>query len=438
MVFSRRTIAFSLTALALLAGGLALGEHRSSAPPYDRPAPRMAALSARDRVLVVAPHPDDESVGCGGLIASAVAAGAAVQVVYVTNGDAFRTAAQKLFSEKSVPSQDYEKLAQMRQREASAALAKLGVDGSHAVFLGYPDRGIDQLWLRNWDVADPYTSRYTKTDHGPYGSSLRQHAPYAGRALVDDLESAIRSFRPTMVVAPHPRDIHGDHWSSYCFTVAALYELKLLDRVKLWLYLVHTQNRWLSPSGRLLDPTAAPAMPDEFKTQWYTLPLTADEARRKRAAIGEHSTQLLIMKDWLMNFARQRELYGHVPVATFGGFGPVLQRKQPPGGRRAAPEGTIIAMRMGLISPGLWIGLDTARQPSAKVECRAHLHLLHGGRVGPPETYVLRPRSGKPRQSVEVVVASVPHDVGAVMCAADTWRGSAQLDRIGWAMVRVY
>ncbi len=430
-------IAISLTALALFAGGLALGEHRTSALPYDRPAPRMPAVAAGDRVLIVAPHPDDESVGCGGLIASAMAVGAAVQVVYVTNGDAFRTAAQKLFSERSVPGKDYEKLAQMRQREAVAALARLGVDGSHAVFLGYPDRGIDRLWLQNWSPADPYTSRYTKTDHDPYGGSLRAHAPYAGRALLDDLDSVIRTFRPTIVIAPHPSDIHGDHWASYCFTVAALYELKLLDNVKLWLYLVRTQNRWLSSSGRLMDPTAAPAMADEYGTQWYTLPLTADEARRKREAIGKHSTQLLVMKDWLTNFARQRELYGRV---TPGTLAPdyALQRKQPPGGKRSAPEGTILAMQMSMTSHGFWVRLDTARQPSAKVEYRAHLHFLHGGKAGPPETHVLRSRSGKPQPCVEGVVASVPHDVDGVMCAADTWRGSTQLDRMSWAIARVH
>jgi len=37
--------------------------------------------------MVVAPHPDDEVLGAGGLIQQAVAAGAEVRIVYLTNGD---------------------------------------------------------------------------------------------------------------------------------------------------------------------------------------------------------------------------------------------------------------------------------------------------------------------------------------------------------------
>ena len=393
-------------------------------------------MAAGDRVLIVAPHPDDESVGCGGLIASAVATSAAVRVVYVTNGDAFRVSAERVFSEKGVASHDYEKLAQMRRREAVTALARLEIDRSHAVFLGYPDRGIDQLWLRNWSPAEPYTSRYTKVDHGPYGDSLRPHAPYAGRALLDDLESVIRSFRPTIVVAPHPSDSHSDHWASYCFTVAALYETRLLGSVRMWLYLVHMQNRWRSPSGKRMDPTAMPEKPDGYGTRWYALPLSANGARRKREAIQEHSTQLLIMKDWLMNFARSRELYGRV---TLGAFGPerALQAKQPPAGRDAIPEGTILPLSMSMASHGLRVRLDTGGQPAAKIEYRAHVHFLHGGRVGPPERFVLRHRPGQSSQFVEAIVAPAPHDVDGVMCAVAAWRGSTQLDRMHWTAVRV-
>ena len=44
-------------------------------------------FSEGDRVLIVAPHPDDEALGAGGLIQSAVDSGADVKVVYLTHGD---------------------------------------------------------------------------------------------------------------------------------------------------------------------------------------------------------------------------------------------------------------------------------------------------------------------------------------------------------------
>src|SRR5580704_2711504 len=44
-------------------------------------------ITANDRIIVVAPHPDDEILGAGGLIQQACAAGAEVHVIYLTSGD---------------------------------------------------------------------------------------------------------------------------------------------------------------------------------------------------------------------------------------------------------------------------------------------------------------------------------------------------------------
>jgi hypothetical protein len=52
--------------------------------------PPFRAITASDTVLVVAPHPDDESLCCGGLIHTARSAGARVAIVWITNGDGFR------------------------------------------------------------------------------------------------------------------------------------------------------------------------------------------------------------------------------------------------------------------------------------------------------------------------------------------------------------
>jgi LmbE family N-acetylglucosaminyl deacetylase len=44
-------------------------------------------LSPTDRLLVVAPHPDDETLGAGGLLQRAAARGAAVRLCYATSGE---------------------------------------------------------------------------------------------------------------------------------------------------------------------------------------------------------------------------------------------------------------------------------------------------------------------------------------------------------------
>lgn len=51
-----------------------------------RPGARPLTITGRDRVLVIAPHPDDETLGCGGTIALHAKGGDQVQVVIVTDG----------------------------------------------------------------------------------------------------------------------------------------------------------------------------------------------------------------------------------------------------------------------------------------------------------------------------------------------------------------
>src|SRR5207247_6384648 len=62
----------------------------SDLPPVPKvPAVQPLTLPAHPRVLVFAPHPDDESLAAGGLITRLVHAGDAVRVVFVTNGDGY-------------------------------------------------------------------------------------------------------------------------------------------------------------------------------------------------------------------------------------------------------------------------------------------------------------------------------------------------------------
>lgn len=79
--------------------------------------------------LVLAPHPDDETLGCGSLVAAMVAAGREVWVVIVADGGGCRLA--------SVIGRD--DVVRIRQREALQACAALGVPGERVVFLGLPD-----------------------------------------------------------------------------------------------------------------------------------------------------------------------------------------------------------------------------------------------------------------------------------------------------------
>ncbi|MEH3145915.1 MAG: PIG-L family deacetylase [Methylobacterium frigidaeris] len=82
-------------------------------------------------LVVVAPHPDDESLGCGGLIAEARARGVSVRLVVVSDG---------VGSHPNSPSYPPERLRDLREAETLAAARALGLDAGHVRFLRLPDR----------------------------------------------------------------------------------------------------------------------------------------------------------------------------------------------------------------------------------------------------------------------------------------------------------
>jgi LmbE family N-acetylglucosaminyl deacetylase len=91
-----------------------------------------AALEALSPMLILSPHQDDETLGCGGLIATACAQGLAPRVAYLTDGAA---------SHRGSPSWSPRRLAAERRREAKGALGVLGVPPPDIHFLDWPDSG---------------------------------------------------------------------------------------------------------------------------------------------------------------------------------------------------------------------------------------------------------------------------------------------------------
>src|ERR1043165_7807086 len=105
----RRRLAFLLI-VALAGNAIA----QPSMPPFR-------AITADDTVLVVAPHPDDESLCCGGLIHRARSAGARVAIVWITNGDGFKWDAMVVEKKLRPRAGTYLELARQRMSEARSA-----------------------------------------------------------------------------------------------------------------------------------------------------------------------------------------------------------------------------------------------------------------------------------------------------------------------------
>lgn len=99
---------------------------------------RLAALAevdapgAGDRIVVVAAHPDDETLGAGGLMAAATARGASISVVIATDGEA---------SHPDSPTHTPSELARIRRAEVRSAVAVLSPSAA-VRFLGLPDSAL--------------------------------------------------------------------------------------------------------------------------------------------------------------------------------------------------------------------------------------------------------------------------------------------------------
>jgi LmbE family N-acetylglucosaminyl deacetylase len=91
---------------------------------------RRLEVRGETRCLVVSPHPDDSTLGCGGLIVLKRLDAAPVDIVFVTDGSA---------SHPAHPTLARDALAKQRMHEELVALGILGVDRSRAHFLGVRD-----------------------------------------------------------------------------------------------------------------------------------------------------------------------------------------------------------------------------------------------------------------------------------------------------------
>lgn len=264
-------------------------------------------LPGVERVLIVAPHPDDEVLALGGTIARLDQDGQQVLVVFLTNGDA-NQAAKRLFTLNPLHrAEDYRALGYRRQKEAAAALRILGVPKSAMIFLGYPDAGLTALANKNWKRDTPYTSPYTRASYPFYRNSFNPDAVYCGEDLVADLAVILRRFSPTVVYFPHPEDGHPDHRAAAQLVLAALLEAETAGDPELRLYVVHAPS-W--PAPRRLAMDLALTVPVSLgQWQWSSQDLTEELMGLKLAAIRAYSSQRITSGWFLASFVRSNELY---------------------------------------------------------------------------------------------------------------------------------
>ena len=287
------------------------------------------APSAQKRLLIFTPHPDDETLGCAGIIHQAITRGASVDVCIITNGDGFRMGVERQYRKVRVGSEDFIRFASLRQKEADIALGFCGLSSDHISFMGYPDQGLMPLWQKYWSPGDLYTSNSTGFDHSPYPVCSHPGAQYCGQSLLDDIRTAILKYRPTDVYVTHPSDDHPDHSAASAFVYLALSQISKeqegwANECKLHYYLVH-RGDWPVPQG--MDRNAEMTPPGEMTsldTNWKELPLSDSDVEVKTHAIGAYASQTAMMKRFLFSFVRRNEIYGDLPVAEVPRRGPEM------------------------------------------------------------------------------------------------------------------
>ncbi|MGH8132344.1 MAG: PIG-L deacetylase family protein, partial [Steroidobacteraceae bacterium] len=265
-------------------------------------------LGAETSLLVVAPHPDDETLCCAGVIQRVAQAGGRVSIVWITSGDASELDLLLIETSLFLRPGKARDLAVRRMREARAAAVVLGVPAGGQVFLGYPDRAVLELLTGHYTTA--YSSRFTAADAVPYPEALFPGHPYSGASLERDLGAVLERVRPTLVLAPSPRDTHPDHRATGLLTQRVMTRRGEAAALRYWI--VHGDEGWPSPRGLYPGLPLTPALRDP-RAAWTAFELTPEQEDRKLTALRAYRTQMQVMAPFLLAFVRTSELFSAAP-----------------------------------------------------------------------------------------------------------------------------
>lgn len=227
------------------------------APAFDLDALlRVPAAS----LMVLAPHPDDESLAAGGLIQRAHAHGARVSVVCVTDGENNPWPQRALERRVWIGSRQRVAWGARRRAEADAALRLLDVEPAHVHRLGWPDGGITAM------LVDAFA---------PMRAALR---------------ALLEREQPTLLVLPDLADHHPDHAALHVVVELLLRELPSARRPICLGYLLH--GRKCASGARIA-----------------AMELAARELDCKRRAIAAHASQIALSRQRFMRFAARQESF---------------------------------------------------------------------------------------------------------------------------------
>jgi LmbE family N-acetylglucosaminyl deacetylase len=224
------------------------------------------ATIATDRALIVAPHPDDEALGCAGAIAMLRARGSKVRILVTSDG------AQSHPNSCKYPAPA---LRSIRKNETLAAMQLLGVEKADITFMQLPDSAVPSTESPTFNAA-----------------AALCHAYLAATA-------------PQLLILPWRNDSHPDHRATWQLFAAALARCTFAPRTLEYPIWDWDLDRRRSIATRLLTPWRLDISPVvDLKQQ-------AIAAYRSQIAdlIDDDPTGFRLSPEMLANFAHPWEIY---------------------------------------------------------------------------------------------------------------------------------
>lgn len=172
------------------------------------------------KVLILAPHQDDEALMCSGMIESALSQGADIRIAVMTNGD-----------------KKGRKIGLIRIEETIKAMNYLGLHSDNIIFFGYGNTNMDdnaflkKLYEAQNDQAviasNVGTQTYSISNKPEYHyQKYGEHGLYNRKTFQTDLQEFLSEFNPDFIFLPSLYDAHPDHSALFRFTVESLINLK--------------------------------------------------------------------------------------------------------------------------------------------------------------------------------------------------------------------
>jgi LmbE family N-acetylglucosaminyl deacetylase len=219
----------------------------------------MLSFLKSDKVLVVAPHPDDESLGTGGLLQRTFAQKIPVRIVFATNGENNPWAQRYWEKRWRIGPDERVRWGRRRREEAVDAICTLGGRPDCAKFLNLPDLGTTRLLMR----GEP--------------------------ELPNLITEQLQDWEPTVALIPTTQDAHPDH-SALAVAFSMALDSVGGSSIRVLEYLVHKPQ--------------VPIAQEPVK-----LLLSTEEVERKRRAILCHKTQVALSRGRFTSFAKVEEAY---------------------------------------------------------------------------------------------------------------------------------